>query len=82
MPAYWSTGIETRPRGEISTEKLGCRSDPALGIDRGRITSHSEVAGTSADQYRPNALVLIEFGREFCWMVGNPEKNADTALSE
>jgi hypothetical protein len=29
-----------------------------------------------------NALVLIEFGGEFYWMVGNPEINADTALSE
>src|SRR5260370_41851833 len=26
-----------------------------------------------------NALVLIEFGGEFYWMVGNPEINADSA---
>jgi len=26
-----------------------------------------------------DALVLIEFGGEFYWMVGNPEINADSA---
>ena len=29
-----------------------------------------------------NALVLIEFGGKFYWMIGNPEINADAALSE
>jgi len=41
-----------------------------------------EVIGSSVGLVSTNALVLIEFGGEFYWMVGNPEINAGTALSE
>jgi hypothetical protein len=58
---------------------------PSESVDIGRRKSafdqrlgNVEVAGTSSDQYR-QTLVLIEFGGEFYWMVGNPEINADSA---
>jgi hypothetical protein len=46
------------------------------------MTGKREVIDSSVRLVPTNALVLIEFGGEFYWMVGNPEINADTALSE
>jgi hypothetical protein len=47
-----------------------------------RVAGHPEVIGSAVGLVPTNPLILIQFGGEFYWMVGNPEINAGTALAE
>ncbi len=50
-------------------------SNPQFRSDDGSLGSCGHFVGSVPT----NALVLIEFGGEFYWMVSNPEINADSA---
>ena len=50
-------------------------SNPQFRSDDGSLVNCGHFVGSVPT----NALVLIEFGGEFYWMVGNSEINADSA---